>query len=59
MTDMLAPQSATWTRGFTLAARDPAIRAEVANIYRDFALTAKSDAERSYCLDQAEKWSQP
>ena len=59
MTDMLAPQSATWTRGFSLAPREPALRLAAANVYRQFALAAKTDAERAYCIAQAEKWSQP
>ena len=59
MTDMLAPQSATWTRGFSLAPREPALRLAVANVYREFARTATTDAERIYCIEQAEKWSQP
>ena len=59
MTDYLAPQSDTWARGFSLAPREPGLRLAVANTYRDFARTAKTDAERAYCIEQIEKWSRP
>jgi hypothetical protein len=59
MTDYLSPQSETWVRGFSLAPREPGLRLAAANVYREFARTAKTDAERVHCIEQAEKWSQP
>lgn len=57
--DLLAPQSQTWVRGFSLTPREPGLRLAVANVYRDFVLTAKTAPERAYYITQAEKWERP
>ena len=59
VTDRLAPQSETWVRGFSLSPCTPGLRASVANVYRDFAVCAKTPTERAYCIEQAEKWGRP